>query len=409
MKWFIIPISILGLFILISCNDSSFKGADKKTIQPARPTSASEPAVAAASENNSEPGSGATNPENPGNIDDDGSNCPILKQDILVLDFKSGWWSGDGGDVFKSILGGLSNPLCQQTINVEYHHIVLMSGFKFGTSCEQVTLPNFSQRQTAESTTCANAADGLCECKKTSAYSDKRIIFPEKTEASGEATFGTSILNDIDNYTVFLKSDFSQYTQIWLLSGSEADPVDIKVANTFFVALVDKIKAASSPLFIGAGYGSVDHADALTNALSLGQVFSTSKPGSEIVLVMNGNTLAVKSTITIPETLKSHPLFQNVTDIADVIAYHQTADFNEIGQIITVGPFDKEVKGDSLISGTFLLKDNLQQNTIGTGLIGKRKIVFDAGMPRFYSVSAAINHAGTTMYLKNISHYLSLP
>src|SRR6185312_7796052 len=53
--------------------------------------------------------------------------CPKKNQTILILDFKSGWWAGDGGNFFQKITNSLQGT-CTQQVTIEYHHIVTDGG-----------------------------------------------------------------------------------------------------------------------------------------------------------------------------------------------------------------------------------------------------------------------------------------
>lgn len=47
--------------------------------------------------------------------------CPTVAQDILVLDFRSGWWTGGGGgDFANTVLAAMVQPCAN--LRVEYHH-----------------------------------------------------------------------------------------------------------------------------------------------------------------------------------------------------------------------------------------------------------------------------------------------
>lgn len=46
-------------------------------------------------------------------------------QDILILDFKSGWWAGDGGDMYTAKIQAELQSACPgKTSTVEYYHIL---------------------------------------------------------------------------------------------------------------------------------------------------------------------------------------------------------------------------------------------------------------------------------------------
>src|SRR5437899_2801705 len=48
------------------------------------------------------------------------SDCPSKAQKILVIDLKSGWWQGDGGDTHEIITKHLSDHC--GNVKLEYRH-----------------------------------------------------------------------------------------------------------------------------------------------------------------------------------------------------------------------------------------------------------------------------------------------
>lgn len=380
-------------FLWMSCNNSSFSGnnKDRKGSDIKVPPSPKE------TPDEGDPGTG-------------GNACPPAPQSLLIIDLKSGWWSGDGGDYFKAILGSISNPDCADQLSVEYHHIIKQASFTVatGSSCETSTLD--LSRAPNESVTFSNK-DGRCELVKSGLYIDTRLLYPEKTDAFySEATFSPSLMNEAavlssSDKTLFIK-EIAQYTQIWLLSGSEGDNLDFPVSHPFFTELLSKITLAKVPLFIGAGFGSISHANALTNKLSLGDVFSTNIPIAEQgdivdLRLLNSiqNTISIESRSDIPANQSSHALFTNVTSIADKMLYVEKQRDG-----IAKDPAENiSIASDTLTSVTALVGD-----MIGTSTHEGKNVVFDAGMQRFYSIHADSGADTQTLtYLQNIALFLS--
>lgn len=51
-----------------------------------------------------------------------GIGCPSTPQDIFIIDLKSGWWSGDGGDFHARAIRQILDT-CPDTIRIDYWHI----------------------------------------------------------------------------------------------------------------------------------------------------------------------------------------------------------------------------------------------------------------------------------------------
>ncbi|MBF0441811.1 MAG: hypothetical protein HQK54_07910, partial [Oligoflexales bacterium] len=166
------------------------------------------------------------------------------KQSILIIDLKSGWWGGDGGQSFEKILGKMALSCKNQPVILEYHHML---------------------------------------------RNHTRVSFYDK-------------------------KSLSEYDQVWVLSGSEADPFDIRVSDELFKKFVAEIASTKINVFLGAGYGSFDHANAITRAIYNSNVFSTDQEEGRLLFPEKG--FSVKTRIYPEKT----GLFVNIADgIADDI------------------------------------------------------------------------------------------
>ena len=340
--------AITLVFVISSCNSSSFSSSARKgtRILPPNSTNANptgaDPASAGTNGNTGNPASSG-NTNNDGNISDDGSTltqCPPDSQKILIIDMKSGWWAGDGGNFYQTITKEISMP-CNGTISVDYHHVIKNLAYVLGGA-------------------------------------------------------GYSFIDD----------DWSQYTQIWLLSGALNDGLDFLPTEDIFVKIRTKIASSQASIFIGAGFGSIMHANPAAEALGLGTPFATSNTQGPLLAPQSGLTVVNRMTKAAGQ-LVEHPLFsRGITSIADQI--NMLIDANGIDGVAT-GP--GIVKGDYLTTNANIEvvgRDTEGRDAIGVSKTGRR-IVLDAGLQRFYSFwSGAASDPETLTYIQNILVYLSL-
>jgi hypothetical protein len=196
------------------------------------------------------------NPDTPnGDIENE---CP-RDQNILIVDLKSGWWAGDGGDLFVALLNNLKLP-CDKKVSIEYHHF-LEGGI------------NYTQLHPGGDNISAPSYDFM----------------------------GAK----------FYQSDLANYTQIWFLSGSFADRSDLRFDNALFTALVKRIASSDANVFLGAGLGYLSHSNVLAKELLGAEIFSGA---SASTAVPNDP----QSKLKILDKYISHPLFAGVTSIADL-------------------------------------------------------------------------------------------
>ncbi|MEZ4444492.1 MAG: hypothetical protein R3B72_35790 [Polyangiaceae bacterium] len=278
-------------------------------------------------------------------------SCPEVAQEILVLDFRSGWWSGGGGGNFADSILRTMSEVC--TTKVEYHHFEI----DFRVKCSY--------------------AGGAGSCTTTQ-------------DAIASAT-----LNQI--LTWFDEASWDEYTQVWILSGSEQDATDVAVSGALFDHFLSETNGSCVPALIGGGDGFITHGNAVTAELGLGEVFHMELPAPSFFSVMaeappywvtvNGSTTA----------LEDHVLFTDVTSLVDVVG-------NSFGQV---------THGDSLVSSDryqVIAHDSAGRPTIAVGAIdlpgdGDRPFILDAGLQRFYGIG---QDASTTHYLQNLVQYLGL-
>lgn len=282
---------------------------------------------------------GAVN-DNNGIVTSEGHACPKKSQVVLILDMKSGWWAGDAGDFFKTLLGDI-NKACGEKFTFEFHHLM-------------------SNENTYQ-------------------------VFPNGQPGIGSVT-------DADK--VALKSDWSLYDQIWVLSGSLGDELDMRVWAPVFAAIVAKIKASGASLFIGSGNGNLTHANALTEGLGLDARFATDLPEGPVVPATL--KFSVITRLNLGVELTSHSLFSGVKAIADTV---------EIQNPFGGGSSGITLKSDYLQPGAEFAV--VGKNTAGKPSIAVRqgssyKVILDTGLQRFYPIKSG-DEKDTLRYLENIA------
>lgn len=271
-------------------------------------------------------------------------DCPKINQNILVLDFKSGWWGGDAGTFFKTLLTSITTN-CQSLLTVEYHHVIV----------DMNTMSVFPNGQMMKSMPLAISSD------------------PAKDG--------------------FLKQDWRGYHQIWFLSGADWDSEDLRIDDPFFAGIKQRAISSGANLLVGAGLSSVYHANALV--ADLGYPSSLFEKGPIEALVSPTSNVKVLTRFNVGQQLSSSStLFVGLQSIADEV---------EIQGPILVG-LESRLTGDSFIDSTSITvvgKYPAGTNVIGVSRKNDRRIVFDAGLQRFYSVWNT-SEKDTLRYLKNI-------
>jgi hypothetical protein len=176
------------------------------------------------------------------------------KAKIFIVDLKSGWFAGDGGDTFRNFVF----PNCPERAEVVYVHatnkIVEGSIFQYAKSKDLLKCPGQSLLQA--------------------------LFQMNATQNS----------SDIDGSLCEI-GDLSDFTQIWVLSGSSNDLQDVKLDSPLFVSLTSRLgtwtnsqSASKQGIFLGSGLDNVTHANALAVSLPLLQT-----GGKDFFALHNGN------------------------------------------------------------------------------------------------------------------------
>ncbi len=277
--------------------------------------------------------------------------CSSRAQDILILDFRSGWWSGGGGGAFSGVALPAVVSACALT-TVDYHHF-----------------------ETAMHVKCTYKTESGGGCQNLPA-----------------ATTADQVRGS------FEKKSVADYTQIWVLSGSDEDQSDIHVGDALFKDILGDTNGACIPMLVAAGDGFMTHASTIAADFGMGPVFTQkTKPPSffSVSMMPAAQASAIKGS-----ALSPHLLFKGVSSITD-----------------QVNAFVQKAKGDALATSApsphiyeVIARDSDGDPTIAVGAAyrpgdGHRPFIFDAGWQRMYTLGS---DPGTAQYLKNIVMYLGL-
>lgn len=331
---------------LVACGQSSFSGDSPKAggkgkADKAEGTNGSADGVNDSSgvssnspANGSDAGTGnTTNPVFDGGNGAVPTDCS--NEQLLVIDLKSGWWAGDGGDTFQTFMRDeIEKRSCEGgVVSVEYHHIL---------------------------------------------------------RGSKELNPGAK----------FYDKDFKTYTQVWLLSGSLADALDIRLEEANFQDFINQVKATKPRLFIGAGFGSVDHANELSKKALWGQdIFKVEIKHGDILDVRGDNV----DVLSFSTPLVTGNLFTGISspivDQVKVGGYFagddKTAGADELLMLSGVSPLANCVTVDH----------KRTVPCVGVAAHGGFNMVLDSGLPRFYAIQTG--HEATKQYFRNIVRALS--
>jgi hypothetical protein len=283
--------------------------------------------------------------------------CSTRAQDIVVFDFRSGWWTGGGGGAFAGTALPIVAGACKGT-SVDYHHFENVMHVK-----------------------CLYQGGGTGSCNQMAA-----------------ANTVNDILSSLEHPNV------SDYTQIWVLSGSDQDPSDIPVGDALFQGVLGATTGACIPMLVAAGDGFITHANTITNDLGMGTVFTeeTTPPSFFSVAELPAQPASFMS----GSQLTQHLLFKGVSTLVDTVK-------QVFGNATTA-----ESHGDSLaasVSGGAIYQVIAHDGSgkpsiaVGAASIGSgqapRPFIFDSGWQRTYGMG---QNAQTAQYIKNIVMYLSL-
>ena len=285
--------------------------------------------------------------------------CVGKPQRLLIIDMKSGWWSGDGDWFHNQLLPRIVRD-CRQ-IEIEYYFLQYLDPAQ-GPAIPGVPL----------------GAVGFLS------------FYPEKPGVSNDS------LMVPEN---FPSRPWNEYHQVWLLSGGDHDPTDIPTEHQFFQNLLAKFQTAATPsqsvpsLFLAAGLGHRDHANRVLHALELPEMFQSHVTELVTPHVNDPSEIEVFSRARVGDQLTAHAVFEAITSIADRVDVAGTecdTDFLPLAN----HPF--QIVG----------RNRLGEPSIAVRETETRRFVLDAGMPRYYSLVSP-TESDTYRYIQNTIKWLA--
>jgi hypothetical protein len=271
----------------------------------------------------------------------DAAACVAKPQRILILDMKSGWWSGDGGEFHDVLLPRIVKD-CKQ-VEIEYYFLQYLDPTLAGPPVPGLPI---------------GVAGFISFYPPKPGVDNGVLLVPENVPSR----------------------PWSDYQQVWLLSGGDHDPTDVPTDTPFFHNLLSKFAAPpagpsqSVPgLFIAVGIGHHDHANHVLRALELPELFQSHVTELITPHVGDGSDVTVFSRSRMGEGLTSHAIFEGVSSVADrvdIAGQECDTDFLPLAD----NPF--QIVGHN----------RLGEPSIAVRETDTRRWVLDTGMPRYYSL-----------------------
>lgn len=193
---------------------------------------------------------------------------------------------------------------------------------------------------------------------------------------------------------LFERPRWDDYTQLWLLSGSDSDDTDVSLTSALFETFLEQTRGSCVPVLIGAGDGFITHGNAVAKEMGIGEPLSSDRVSPGFFSVSGNPPITVDTRMFGGQELDVHPLFEGVHSVAD-----------------TVSTWGEGTHGDIVAEGAeayqVIAHDTAGRPSIAVGSTtepsGGRPFVIDAGFQRFYGMKA---HEGTWTYLRNVVGYL---
>lgn len=289
--------------------------------------------------------------------------CVAKPQRLLIIDMKSGWWSGDGGTFHDQLLPRIVRD-CDR-IEIEYYFLQYLDPAMVPVApVPGVPIPL--------------GAIGFLS------------FYPERQGI----TNGQLMTSEI-----FPSRPWNEYHQVWLLSGGDHDPTDWPTSSTAFQSLLAKFRTPAVPgqpapsLFFAGGIGHRDHANHVLRALELPDMFHSHVDELITPGVGDGSEIDVSSRSRVGQELTAHALFDGISGIADrmnIAGTEYDTDFFPLAN----HPFQ------------IIGRNALGEPSIAVRETETRRWVLDAGMPRYYSLFD-LGEAETYRYLQNTIKWLA--
>lgn len=275
---------------------------------------------------------------------------------VLVIDLKSGWFAGDGGDFFKNF----TRQECGQKVKIAYVHIT-----------QELIESNFSD-------------------------------FPKGHDLIPCLGGKDSIIQQTNSCRM---AALDAFDQVWLLSGSQADTSDLPLADEFYLSIksriADLLKAKpNAGVFMGAGLGNAEHAN------DMAQVFF--KDFSPAKAYFADNTVAARgslpstfyATLFASSPLAAHtataasPLPAGSFDVSSVL-FHPVFGFVDYDKEAHKDLKSKNPLGECLTDpvvlpgARVLARDRCGATALAEATLGDHKVVLEGNMARFYLTKPA--------------------
>ncbi len=306
---------------------------------------------------------------------------------VLILDLKSGWFAGDGGTFFMDML----QPQCPAgevpALKIDYLHIT----------------------------------KGFVETNRDPESDAEPYVLPCMGENSIRLWLNFS--DEIGPSTECTVGSLAAYDQIWLLSGDEADELDLRndseLVNSIVSRLSERVQAGPVGLFFGAGLANTGHANHIANAVLGWQ---------EPLLAPHANlTPGIFPSPRFPSLFEAKPLspaaapelqagefngsfvpFVGLPQLFDYGAPNLLLQQSILTGLLDVGPqsFFSQVQecfGDSISSPhvTVVAKDHCGRNVIGVHESEGLRVMTDANLARFYGLQSPMG------VLSRVAHFLA--
>lgn len=215
-------------------------------------------------------------------------------------------------------------------------------------------------------------------------------------------------------------ANFAEYTQVWILSGTSVG--DMKVDDPAFVDLMTQIRTHKPNLFIGAGFGSLPHANAAAAVVWGQNAFTTEIGPSYSVKIFEGsNNFSITSRMTSQVTGN---IFQGITTpladqivVTDVDPLMGGDAYTASDEIVTTlpgvkvlgqcnsGPYD--LSNANPRSGKPPTKANRVMACVAVAQHNGFNVILDSGLQRFYGMYLS-QEPNVRVYMRNIARALAL-
>lgn len=290
--------------------------------------------------------------------------CAENDQSLLIIDMRSGWWHGDGGDYHTVVLDRLfktadpvTNAPCNN-ISIEYHYFI-------------------------------------------KGYTNKCIYEPGATPQCQSGQLPESLT--LDQFLSYFDKPFDDLTQVWILSGSQLDSADLEITASFFVDFVDILADHCMPMLLAADDCFIDHGNIISQAMGMGPVFQHTQPYCPTFVGVNAADAASNTAATVMNAgsnLTNHLLFTDVANIADGVQGSYGAMGNPTGDSL------QPVEGVNVIATSTMNTPQIGEAFVQiAGEKYPRPVLLDAGWDRSWTVAG---HEGTATYMRNLVLYMGL-